>query len=393
MNYQWTRRGLLAGLVSGIAGCSSFTSDSGESSTPTSADTPLPSPTPTATSSPTPTLTESPTQTPAQSPTPSVEVRTFSDSYYQGPLVSAHEHMTGPDGYTQEAQELNRFARLMDRNNIARAAAFAPPGNLPYVDDFSDRLIPFLFPRTFLREHPDEFATRIKRYTRGMSSVRGLGEFGLYGVTNEEGLPLPPDSEQMLEIYDFAAQQGIPVMVDAAKPYHFPDSVRNSWESDLECPTIDQMANAYEHNRETKFIVHATYFGAEDVSRAEMVAQALSNHPNLYYDLSPISPYAYFNGLLGSGSMTRDKFQSKMDATGIEHHVNNYYEVFKPLLENHSKRVLWGIDAAYEWHYTEWAMDTWVDIGRALLGRLPEENARNVGYRTAEELFDIEVAS
>lgn len=364
MNHQWKRRSLLAGVVAGIAGCSSSTN---------------------------PTNTTSNTSNGSQ--TTSIEARTFPDSSYQGPLVSAHEHMTGPDGYFQETEELRKFTRLMDRNGIARATAFAPIANIGYVDNFPDRLLPFLFPRSFLREHPDEFATRIKEYARGLSFIRGLGEFGLYGVTDKDGVPHPPDSPQMLEIYDFAAQQGKPVMVHGAEPYRFPDSVRNSWESDLECPTIDQLANAYEHNRETKILVHATYFGAEDVSRAEMVAQALANHPNLYYDISPIAPYAYFNGLFGSESMTKDKFQSKMETTGIEHHVDKYYERFKPLLENHSERLVWGMDAAYAWHYTKWAMDTWVDIGRALLGRLPEENARNVGYRTAEELFDIKIVS
>jgi hypothetical protein len=299
--------------------------------------------------------------------------------------------MTGPDGYIQETEELNKFIRLMDRNGIARAAAFAPSANIGYVDNFPDRLIPFLFAHEFMRNHPDEFATRMSEYASGLSSIRGLGEFGLYGVTGDDGLPHPPDSPQMLEIYDAAAQQEIPVMVHGAEPWAFPESVRDSWESDLECPTLDQMATAYKHNRATKFIVHATYFETDNISRAEMVAEALSNHPNLYYDISPIAPYAYFNGLMESGSMTKEKFQSKIESTGIQQHADTYYERFKLLLENHSDRVLWGIDAAYEWHYTEWAIDTWVDISRALLGRLPEEKARNIGFRTAEEVFDIEI--
>jgi hypothetical protein len=70
MSSQWTRRTLLAGLASGIAGCSSFSSDSSETPTQASTDTPPPSSTPTATSSPTPTRTQTPRPTATQTPTP-----------------------------------------------------------------------------------------------------------------------------------------------------------------------------------------------------------------------------------------------------------------------------------------------------------------------------------
>jgi hypothetical protein len=80
-----------------------------------------------------------------------------------------------------------------------------------------------------------------------------------------------------------------------------------------------------------------------------------------------------------------------MDETGVEHHAQRYAERYEPILTEHSERVLWGLDASWQWHFHDWTLDTWVDIGRSVLGRLPEEHARNVGYRTAEELFDIEV--
>lgn len=82
-----------------------------------------------------------------------------------------------------------------------------------------------------------------------------------------------------------------------------------------------------------------------------------------------------------------DRFPAYDGAGEIERH----YEEYAAILEEYSDRVLRGIDAAAEWHYREWAFDTFIDVGRGVLGRLQEENARDVAYRTAEDVFDIDV--
>jgi hypothetical protein len=50
------------------------------------------------------------------------------------------------------------------------------------------------------------------------------------------------------------------------------------------------------------------------------------------------------------------------------------------------------MDASWQWRFNDWAMDTWVDVARALLGKLPQQKAEQVGYETAAELFGITVS-
>ena len=71
--------------------------------------------------------------------------------------------------------------------------------------------------------------------------------------------------------------------------------------------------------------------------------------------------------------------------------ARRFHEEYEVVLKDHAHRLTWGMDAAVAWHYTDRALDAWVDAGRALLGMLPAEHARNIGYRTAEDLFDVEV--
>jgi hypothetical protein len=68
-----------------------------------------------------------------------------------------------------------------------------------------------------------------------------------------------------------------------------------------------------------------------------------------------------------------------------------YYKRYREILDHHSKHLLWGMDASWQWDFNAWMLDIWIDVWRAMLGPLSEENARNVGYQTAEQLFDIDI--
>lgn len=381
MMRRLSRRAFLATLTA-TAGCASR--DATERSPETASDPR----TATAMSSLTP---ESTPPTATQKPEP-VTVRDWSASAYQGPLVSAHEHMNGPDGFRMTMETSTWYRRWMARNRVDRVMAITPPSLLSRIGEAEDTFVPFAFPHRFLDGDRTNLTDQLKGVVDRFDTVRGLGEFALYRFQRDDGaVPLPPDAPELLSVYDLAAELDLPVMVHAAEPYRFPEAVRESWDTWGDCPTIDQMANAYAHNRETTFLVHGTYFGeGVPMTQGEMAAEALAAHPNLYYDLSPIAPFAY-DSPAGQGSMNRTTFEERMADTGVDELAEGYYQEFRPLLESHSERVLWGMDASLTWHYHPWALDSWVDVGRALLGRLSSDAARNVGHRTAQKLFDIEV--
>jgi hypothetical protein len=95
--------------------------------------------------------------------------------------------------------------------------------------------------------------------------------------------------------------------------------------------------------------------------------------------------------MYGQGPFTRSEFEDAIGDDGVESEIERLYSKYAAALEGYPERMVWGMDAANWWHYEDWALDTFLDIARGILGRLPEKNARDVGYRTAAALFDIDV--
>lgn len=396
------RRAVLVALAA-MAGCSTQGDSDSE---PTRADTPTETApatdtetqtrtaTPEPTETPAPTPTETPEPTPTETPEP-VDVREWPEEYYQGPLVSAHEHMNGYDGFEMTHDKMDWYVRWMDRNRVAQVMAISSDRYIDVIREHDDRLVPFAFPWGEMRGDLDEVADKLEDRLEREQVYDGLGEFGLKGRDSSKGGedwegdgPIPPDHPAMLSVYDVAAEHDVPVMLHVASPWRYPEDEQEGWESFDDVPHKEQLANAYEHNRDTDFLIHETYEWNGTTS-GDLVADALDEHPNLYYDISATAPKFIY----GEGAFTKEEFEQRMDELGFENEVERHYENYGTLLEKYPERTLWGMDAALTWHYTDWALNTFVDLARALLGRLPEENARQVAYGTAEELFDIEVES
>jgi hypothetical protein len=324
----------------------------------------------------------------AQTTREPVDVRTWPDEYYQGPLVSAHEHMHGRDGYSVVEEDIEWFVRWMDRNKVDQVIGFAADHYMDRLVEYDDRFLPFAFGWSELRNDYDDLPSAFERRLETWPYV-GLGELGFKGHVTPEGEPPPqPDDPEALALWDMAAANDVPVMVHGAEPWRYPDDMRDGWTEFSDCPTKASFANAMAHNRDTQFLVHATYQWY-DTPNGELVADALENNPNLTYDISMLHPLGY-----GEGRLTETEFTAGIEELGgVETIAQDFYDEFQVILEDYSDRVTWGMDAAVAWHYTDWALDTWVDVGRALLGMLPEENARNIGYRTVSELMNIDVAA
>lgn len=384
MARRLTRRGLLAALAA-TAGCSGTSEQPAGPTETVATDTPAPTPTVTSTD---PTETADP-----------VEVRTWPDEYYQGPLVSAHEHMNGPDGFWMTPGKLDWFVRWMTRNRVAQAMAITNTQLVQTVGAHDDRFVPFLFPWEAVEHDFSRLAHRLGEILDANDRYAGIGEFGLYRQAPPGGdPPIPADHPRLLKVYDMAAERDLPVMVHGGDPAHYGNG------SD---PVTDMEA-AFEHNRACPFLVHGTFHnvtidGQSDRVIGEAVDVLLDRHPNLYFDISGghTSPYSYryndgpdddFQTVNPSERKSREWFESKLEADGgVEYHADRLYRMFGAAMENHPDRVTWGMDASWQWHYNAWAMDTWVDVARALLGKLPSENAEQVGYRSAADLFGISV--
>jgi predicted TIM-barrel fold metal-dependent hydrolase len=356
------RRTVLAGFAAALAGCSGQSGDGATTSEATDA---------TARATTTRTETETTERTTTEQPTTEepIEVREWPDSYYQGPMVSAHEHMNGPDGYSVVESDLSGFVKWMDRNRVAQVMAIASDWHMDTLSEHDDRFVPFAFGYMTMRNEfdtlADAFAERLDRY-----AYDGIGEIGLKGQLTPDGEPpVPADHPEMMAMYEVAAEYDAPVMLHTVSPWRYEGG--EDWDDPSEYPPFQQLDHAMREHRDTDFLVHESYEWSS-VPDDELVAEKLDEHPNLYYDISATAPKLMY----GQGSFTREEFESVVDEDRVAAEVDRLYEKY---------------DAANEWHYEDWALNTFLDIARGILGRLPEADARNVAYRTAEDLFDIEV--
>lgn len=390
-----TRRGLLCAMIA-TAGCAERSTESTEPTPTPSAESPTTTAAPVDSNS---TLTTAQQTATESTPTPQpVEKREWPADFYQGPLVSTHEHMNGPDGFWMTPDTLDWFVRWMRRNRVAQAMAITVKELVPAIEAHDNRLVPFLFPHEQVRDNlsrlPSVLETLLDRY----DLYEGLGEFALYRIPGPDGTPpLPANHPRLLDVYDLAADRDIPVMVHGGQPGQY---------GNAEDPVLDMEA-AFEHNRDCTFLVHGTFYdvtidGESDLPIGEAVDILLDRHPNLYFDISggDTSPYSYrynegpddYGTVNPKEKKSQDWFESKLQADGgVEYHATRLYDMYEPMLSNHPDRVTWGMDASWQWHFNDWAMDTWVDVARALLGKLPQQKAEQIGYKTATELFGITV--
>ncbi|UIP01097.1 amidohydrolase [Halobaculum sp. CBA1158] len=365
------RRSFLAALTAGLAGCGASTREATETGTST----------PTSTRSPTASATATATPETTSEPVPT---REWPDEYYDGPLISVHEHMIGSDGYAVARDDLGWYVDWMSRNRVERVVAITGDPLMDAVGRYDDRLIPSAFA---YNEFLDEFDTAVESFQQRLAEYdyRAIGEMRPpYDMVED---PPAMDHETLLGVYDLAAEAGVPVLLHGPEVYRHSEETLENAEDPLDFPKWRNLEAAYAHNRDTQFVVHSTY-NWDEMTDGAIAAGVLERNPNVTYDLSgrELTPFAYEDG-----EMTERRFEELIAERGVRGHAEEFYEEHATILEEYSDRLAWGLDAGHEWHYTDWVLDTWVDITRAVLGRLPEENARDIGYRNAAELFGLDV--
>lgn len=262
---RYRRRTILAGLAVGLACCSGQATD----------QTTSPPETTTAVGTTTSrTATTSSTADGSTTEEP-VEVREWPDAYYQGPMVSAHEHMSGPDGYSVARDDLSGFVEWMDRNHVAQVMAIAGDPHMDAVADYDDRLVPFAFGYNSLRNNFDDLADAFRDRFADFPAYDGIGEIGLKGQLTPDGEPpTPADHPGLMAVYEFATEKDVPVMLHTDAPWRYQGG-DGEWETPGEYPPFQQLDRAMAAHRETDFLVHASYQwnGMPD---GELVAEKLA---------------------------------------------------------------------------------------------------------------------
>ncbi|MBI4143398.1 amidohydrolase family protein [Candidatus Woesearchaeota archaeon] len=307
-----------------------------------------------------------------------------SSQYYEGALIDAHLHIPftfeAPKALYQQADwpaptlEVEVAAGDIicgfDKEKISSAFGFYVVPNLlkgsalqpiKQVDfEYNGRIIPFLMPAHIsgLDLKPSE-AEEILNSNKGL--FKGYGEIAFYKGSFKG---ISPDDPSMLEIYRIADQNGLVVMIH---------------------PDYDQQAaieNILKLNPNVKFLFHG-----HEIESSLMAI--LDKYPNAYYTID-----TSLFGIQGEHTVaTLYGVEDKKEL--ISELTDNFNEIletnlviWKPRIEKHPDKFLWGTDRAFDWHFDQDTGALLEEISRSFIGQLSPEIQEKFAYKNAEKLFE-----
>ncbi len=303
-----------------------------------------------------------------------------SESYYYGRLFDAHFHLPNVAdlskiGGSAEAHasnpvtdpvlgrdvQLEKILCTFDKENTTGAIAFLIGGEgvleetLVTADSIktnsSGQLRLFLMPVTF---KPETLST-IQENNPGL--LHGLGEIAFYF----EGTS-PPDSSQMLKIYDVAEKHNLLIM---AHPAYGQKS------------QIERIIQKYPR---VKFLLH----GPES---EEYITDLMDKYPNVYYSVDavlariPPSPAALMYRVRNKQEFLSE-FPKNFDLM-----LGESESSWKLKIEQYPERFMWGSDRGYAWTYDEDVSVLVEEFARAFIARLDPEVREKFAHGNAEKLL------
>jgi len=309
---------------------------------------------------------------------------------YEGPLFDTHLHLTGTDSEDNAGVEDDKlfinpenadgFFAMMDRQGVIGLIGFLPINHEYFVavpewtDPFMkqtelvvkrscDRVFPFLFPDSLIGITSREFfrTELIDQYIKDNSiPFRGIGELHVDGE-NPLYADIRLNDEVMLDLYDYAAENNLIMMIHPRV-------------SDLE-----DLHEALQHNRKTIFLLHS----GEGVEK--IIPPLLQENENLYYSIDADLLYPYGIAMAG---MTKEEFMNNLQSDGMYFRIlASALHYWKPLIEAHPDRIIWGTDALWSWHFEDEVYSELTFFARDFIGGLSPEVQEKFAYKNAERML------
>ena len=274
--------------------------------------------------------------------------REFSESpYYTGPLIDNHLHMPFtfevPPAIYEEADwdapilEKEVFIGSIicgfDKTKINSAFGFYVVPNLlkgqavqlikQIEEQYKGRIVPFLMPTHIsdLDLKPSD-VEQILDSNEGL--FKGFGEIALYKGSYKG---VSPDDASLFELYKVADKHNLIVMVH-------PD---NGQQQAIE--------RTLKENPNVKFLFH----GHE---MEPYLMQILDKYDNAYYSVDASLYDSPSEHIIASLYGVKDKEEFISELKGNFNKIlNTNLGIWKPRIEKHSDKFLWGTDRAFAWHF------------------------------------------
>ena len=319
---------------------------------------------------------------------------------YKGPLFDAHAHLVGTKDREHNAAQDNRvhinpetaekFFATLDKENIIGMIGFLPVEhdyfvgndwfNRPYqeqtlavVNRCDNILIPFLHPQSLTGIPPKTDSHKLlklidQNYKGNPIPFRGIGEIHSGGLLTDTYTDMRLVDPAMLELYDYAAANDLIVMIHP------------------ELSHLGDVHRALDHNPNTIFLLHGM------VNTVESIAEALDalfrEHQNVYFSVDA--------NLIPGYSLHHPQIKNKEHFLTILRSEKMYYRLlasalvsFKPIIEAHPTRMMWGTDLIYSWNFEPDVIHELTKYGRDFIASLDPGVQEGFAYKNAFEMLGI----
>ena len=312
-------------------------------------------------------------------------------SYYQGPLIDTHFHIsTIPDAtpggnedwreekfYTSPGVNMvmgDYVCLLKNDGTSGKVFAFFPVyPNIEWqslklvkktMDKYPDNFVPFInAPDGDIGSVDGPTLKRMLSYYPGL--FKGFGEQGLYAAAAPA---LPPDSKRMLGTYPVVREHKLVVY------FHLGEGQADAWEKILKA------------NRDIKFIWHGDHLAINpQIGRSSLriIEGILSRNPNVYYGVDEL----YGDVLLLNPDTNAKKVISyiKNNQPSL---LKKDLATWKGFIEEHPDQVIWGTDrGSYLYSLDIELGRAMSDYARAFIAGLDPKVQEKFAYKNAEKLF------
>ena len=304
---------------------------------------------------------------------------TYSDDlYYTGPLFDAHFHIPnlvepsfiGDHDFgenlikSSDPALMDKILCNFEKENVKGVIGFVD-GDEVILEEIIDsaksvnekssgKINLFLSPPGFRTETLD----LIQQNNPGL--FKGFGEMAFYHPSYAN---TPPDSSEIKKIYEVSEKHDLIIMMH-------PDGRQET-----------EVENAVKNNPGVKFLIH----GPET---EDYITTLMDKYPNVYYSLDAILIRLNYPGALLYTVGSKEEFKSKF-GQNYDKMMNDAVKRWKPRIEQHPDRFMWGTDRADSWTYDEEVSILLEEFSRDFIDKLDPSVREKYAYQNAEIILDL----
>ena len=322
---------------------------------------------------------------------------------YDGPLFDAHAHLVGSKDSKHTYAEDDRLHinqeraddifTALEKENIIGMIGFLPVTHEYFVNDNSfnqpyhdgtlsvvnrpdNKIIPFLHPSSAIGIPPDEHGHKLadfieRNVERSEIQFKGIGEIHTSYPQTDSYEDMRMVDPVMLDLYDYSAANDLIVMIHP------------------ELADMEDVHTALAHNPNTIFLLHGIIDSGDGGQPiADILDSLFERHPNVYFSVDAALMLGY--SLMDSCMYDKEQFLANLQSQpSYDAILASSIAFWKPVIDAHPMRMMWGTDFYYWWHYDPDVIHEVARFGRDFIAQLNPEAQEMFAYRNAVEMLNI----